>query len=508
MTAQRATRLLLMFGLAIAAFAALTIFDHAARADDSLTDSTFSPTAAKLTTEATKVRKFPPSPVATSSKTEARKSLPSKTQNVTREATARRDTTPKAAERKAATSKAATSKASERKTATAKATISKASERKTATAKTATSKASERKTVTAKAAERATAAAKTATSKAAERKGVTAKASERTITTASKSKKAITKQASPIPQVAKRVTVSAQKATTHKTSQAKARTATTLRTAEAKAPRPLHRLIPAKPLGTATTKLPTSAATTSLPQHKVPTVPQATALLTSATTTLPTPAELLSPATANLPKPAELLDPVTANLPKSAELLDPAIAGLSRPREVLDPGKLTVATGAVGSGAVEFLSLPTPGIPSPPTLELPLRSAALAEPLPLTASLAPAPLRMPEISGYGDGLRWPQLGGESSISDERAFVGVRCDFDDQVPAGNSHALPHAAPASPGQPGDRAGGGPSVRDSSGGAAPSLGTLSSFWWPDVPAAVRALVAPVRVSGRTTKYCGPPS
>jgi hypothetical protein len=66
--------------------------------------------------------------------------------------------------------------------------------------------------------------------------------------------------------------------------------------------------------------------------------------------------------------------------------------------------------------------------------------------------------------------------------------------------------PHPAP--PRQPADRSAPAGQARDSGGGNAPAMGTVSSSWRPEVTAVGRRLPASVIARGLTVRYAGPPS
>jgi len=64
------------------------------------------------------------------------------------------------------------------------------------------------------------------------------------------------------------------------------------------------------------------------------------------------------------------------------------------------------------------------------------------------------------------------------------------------------------PAPPGQPADRSTLPGQARDSGGGNAPAMGTVSSSWRPEVAAAGRRPTTDLLARGRTVRYAGPPS
>src|SRR5690349_1488168 len=64
------------------------------------------------------------------------------------------------------------------------------------------------------------------------------------------------------------------------------------------------------------------------------------------------------------------------------------------------------------------------------------------------------------------------------------------------------------PAPPGQPTDRSTLTGQARDSGGGNAPAMGTVSSSWRPEAAAAERCLATDLLARGRTFRYAGPPS
>jgi hypothetical protein len=75
---------------------------------------------------------------------------------------------------------------------------------------------------------------------------------------------------------------------------------------------------------------------------------------------------------------------------------------------------------------------------------------------------------------------------------------------------SAQAQPRTAPlpAPPRQPADRSTSTGQVRDSGGGNAPAMGTVSSSWRPGVAAAGRCLATDLPARGRTVRYAGPPS
>ncbi|MEU4622070.1 hypothetical protein AB0G04_19155 [Actinoplanes sp. NPDC023801] len=63
------------------------------------------------------------------------------------------------------------------------------------------------------------------------------------------------------------------------------------------------------------------------------------------------------------------------------------------------------------------------------------------------------------------------------------------------------------PASPPRPDNRSAGATSLRDSGGGAS-TIGVMPSSWWPGLPAATVMPPANTSTTGRSVRYCGPPS
>jgi hypothetical protein len=74
----------------------------------------------------------------------------------------------------------------------------------------------------------------------------------------------------------------------------------------------------------------------------------------------------------------------------------------------------------------------------------------------------------------------------------------------------AQAQPRTAPLSapPRQPADRSAPTGQARDSGGGNAPAMGTVSSSWRPEVAAAGRRLATDLLARGRTIRFAGPPS
>jgi hypothetical protein len=76
------------------------------------------------------------------------------------------------------------------------------------------------------------------------------------------------------------------------------------------------------------------------------------------------------------------------------------------------------------------------------------------------------------------------------------------------PAAQVQARPAPLPAPPRQPADRSTPTGQARDSGGGSAPMMGTLSSSWRPEVAATGRHLATDLLARGRTIRQAGPPS
>ena len=76
------------------------------------------------------------------------------------------------------------------------------------------------------------------------------------------------------------------------------------------------------------------------------------------------------------------------------------------------------------------------------------------------------------------------------------------------PAAEAQPRTAPLPAPPRQPADRSTSTGQARDSGGGNAPAMGTVSSSWRPEVAAAGRCPATDLPARGRTVRYAGPPS
>jgi hypothetical protein len=126
-----------------------------------------------------------------------------------------------------------------------------------------------------------------------------------------------------------------------------------------------------------------------------------------------------------------------------------------------------------------------PGLPLAPT-------PALTRPAP--APSAPARHQPPTASAQVCPFPQPQASGLPSVT--------------KPPAAQAQPPTAPLPAPPGQPLDRSTPTGQARDSSGGNAPAMGTVSSSWRPEVAVAGRRLATDVIARGRTLRYAGPPS
>jgi hypothetical protein len=75
-------------------------------------------------------------------------------------------------------------------------------------------------------------------------------------------------------------------------------------------------------------------------------------------------------------------------------------------------------------------------------------------------------------------------------------------------AAQARPLTGPLPAPPRQPADRSAPAGQERDSGGGNAPAMGTVSSSWRPEMTAVGRRLATDLIARGRTLRYAGPPS
>jgi hypothetical protein len=119
----------------------------------------------------------------------------------------------------------------------------------------------------------------------------------------------------------------------------------------------------------------------------------------------------------------------------------------------------------------------TTALPSAPVPHQPLMPAVSAQvcPLPQPPAFAPAP-------------------GLSGVT--------------KPPAAQAQPRTAPLPAPPRQPADRSTPTGQARDSGGGNAPAMGTVSSSWRPEVAAAGRRLATDLIARGRTVRFAGPPS
>jgi hypothetical protein len=76
------------------------------------------------------------------------------------------------------------------------------------------------------------------------------------------------------------------------------------------------------------------------------------------------------------------------------------------------------------------------------------------------------------------------------------------------PMARAQPLTTPLPATPRQPTDFSTTTGQASDSGGGSAPTVGTVSSSWRPEVTAAGRRLAIDLVARGRTARYAGPPS
>ena len=130
--------------------------------------------------------------------------------------------------------------------------------------------------------------------------------------------------------------------------------------------------------------------------------------------------------------------------------------------------------------------VPAPQLPTLPqarTPELPRSTALLSTPT--------QPLLAPVTAGV------ETLAPASGLSDTT-----------KPPAAEAQPQTAPLPAPSRQPADHPTTTGQARDSSGGNAPSMGTVLSSWRPEVTAAGRRLATHLTARGRTVRYAGPPS
>jgi hypothetical protein len=136
--------------------------------------------------------------------------------------------------------------------------------------------------------------------------------------------------------------------------------------------------------------------------------------------------------------------------------------------------------------------------PEPPALPMLAQSPVLAQP-PLVAAAttvltSPLPTMPPGVTHPPPAHEPGDLSGPATAQLDR------------VAPGRPGAKP--VPGPPEHPGNQSTTTGHVRDSGGGNAPTTGTVSSSWRPDLVAAGIGAPADLIVRGRTVRYSGPPS
>ncbi|HEY0530687.1 MAG TPA: hypothetical protein VGD29_03725, partial [Actinoplanes sp.] len=151
-----------------------------------------------------------------------------------------------------------------------------------------------------------------------------------------------------------------------------------------------------------------------------------------------------------------------------------------------------------------------PGLPQLPSgSQLPglpqARTPALARTTALPSAPVPHQPLMPPVSAQECPLPQAPASGLSGVTEPPA---TKAQPRTEPPATQAQPWTGPLPTPPRQPADRSTGTGQARDSGGGNAPSVGTVSSSWRPEVAAAGRRLAADLIARGRTIRFAGPPS
>lgn len=191
-------------------------------------------------------------------------------------------------------------------------------------------------------------------------------------------------------------------------------------------------------------------------------------------------------------------------------------------RVTVKPGRTADASRKISTSArplqprmfdVPRVELPLPprlsGVPGVPAVQAPLWPRLTG--LPQVAS----PPQAPGFSALRTSADTPpstSLGGSASpllTSGKPPSSGEIRETTEEAKPSAPGASARTTPAAPApQPADRSTPAGQARDSSGSSVPTIGTISSSWWPDVAVGDR-LPATHRLGyGRTTRYAGPPS
>ena len=115
-----------------------------------------------------------------------------------------------------------------------------------------------------------------------------------------------------------------------------------------------------------------------------------------------------------------------------------------------------------------------------------------------TTAFSSAPVPLPPVSAYVCPLPQPP-----AFAPTPGLSGVT-----NPPAAQAPPRTAPLPAPPRQPADRSIPTGQARDSGGGKAPAMGTVSSSWRPETAAAGRRSTTDLIARGRTVRYAGPPS
>jgi hypothetical protein len=185
------------------------------------------------------------------------------------------------------------------------------------------------------------------------------------------------------------------------------------------------------------------------------------------------------------------------------------------------PAERDVVAGRVIAAVPDIPVRPKPSANAalPAATARPARPTAVPVPLPQAAQVSPraslssadhpsAPTAGEQVTFLSSARPMPPAGSGSPAA--RA----RCDLTEQplTRHDDSRLSPAPAtvpsPASPPGPGNQSAGSSHLRESGGGTAPAVGTVPSSWRPAIAAVAVSPPVNTGASGRTVRYCGPPS
>ncbi|MFF5289271.1 hypothetical protein [Paractinoplanes globisporus] len=189
-----------------------------------------------------------------------------------------------------------------------------------------------------------------------------------------------------------------------------------------------------------------------------------------------------------LPEVAELPDLRQAELPALPQLPSlPRFTARPQLPSWPQPPALPQAWAPMMTRTVALFSAPVPHPPLMPPVPGQVR--------PLVQ--APAFASAPGLSGVTE----PPAFGLSGVTEPPA---AQAQPRTRFPAAPRTPLPAPLP----QPDDRSTPAGQARDSGGGNAPAMGTLSSSWRPEMAVGGRRVATDLIARGRTVRYAGPPS